>query len=1088
MNSEAKNKEIAIYWDYENVALPKWCGAAEAAKQIYNAVSKYGRIVERRLYFDYQKHSANNNGPHDCSGLDLSGFDLVNTPTRNSKETLDKKLIADVLTFAWDCTARNTEQKPCVVLITSDGDYAYTLAKLRDRGVMNIVMYGKDCSVAQILVENADVSLSFERDVLSEQQTAVAANSSAAKTQPVTEDNQSRSALFFKNMPYLKDVREFVQFLERDCNALVQRALMFRVQDGLLTFAHILFTNANDGTRVLNLGQSEGIIFRRQNILPYFDTKIPTEHSMSKASSDCVYERLQSGQLSAWPRRAERYHPPAREPYRSAPAYNHPAQFNVIATQNDLTKICVCLYNEQVARTMAPLSRFQEYEKCWVPGSPFNGSVHHTYSSMPKIEVKGRIRSALDQLIADRYVTVARQKLESGGFLSVAWHKRRGERDDLSREAYFRLTLKGQTRVLELFHKKKCENWLGPRSQVNNGTDSADQVQTGSSSPQTINTGFNMLISNLPNDTNVRELVNFLDNSHHAKVLAAIIKPRLRYLENENEAMDITDSDNKSSAHVHLTDAKSGLAFIILSLTNGISFNGVQLKASLIADAADSFSDVISSCRESEGYLKQESSAEPPENIQAIPTVARKQYECVESLERDFCSIVFKEQKMRGNTELLPCDQCWIPYSSLGGIFGSLAAVSDLPTNDRKQLLKVTRDISIHYSLIEIGRKMISGNGGYVTVPWLDDGGASEHLSKEIFIRLTDAGVSLLFYNKRVPGNADHSCVFLQGLPWPLHTRDIVQFFEVECQATVQCISIIPDTNDLCKARIKFDNANDGSRILLAGSFIFLGAEVLASIDRLKALPMDSSDPMLFYTKSEVDADEIKLTEDSNSGAVLESSNDYMTQSDCTMNGTNTNSSHEQQITETQPEIEIDLPSECNFLVTNIDDEEEPDLDAAITAQDSEEAKVAEDLEDCSKHAVTMPTPRLMLQKELDNAVRAKDFARAASLQSQIEDLEQNACDGIDMIACMKERMSEEIDLAVETKNFARASSIQARIEGLENGLLTLAEAKTLLRDDLDRELSEAIKAKLFDKAGSIQTRIEDLEKSIQVSTQNKTD
>lgn len=63
--------------------------------------------------------------------------------------------------------------------------------------------------------------------------------------------------------------------------------------------------------------------------------------------------------------------------------------------------------------------------------------------------------------------------------------------------------------------------------------------------------------------------------------------------------------------------------------------------------------------------------------------------------------------------------------------------------------------------------------------------------------------------------------------------------------------------------------------------------------------------------------------------------------------------------------------------------------------------------------------PRLMLQKELDNA-----FAKAASLQSQIEDLEQNACDGIDMIACIKERMSEEIDLAVETKNFARASSI----------------------------------------------------------------
>ena len=48
-------KEIAIYWDYENIPLPSLCTPVKAAKCIHNAVSKYGRIVDRRIYFDFGK-------------------------------------------------------------------------------------------------------------------------------------------------------------------------------------------------------------------------------------------------------------------------------------------------------------------------------------------------------------------------------------------------------------------------------------------------------------------------------------------------------------------------------------------------------------------------------------------------------------------------------------------------------------------------------------------------------------------------------------------------------------------------------------------------------------------------------------------------------------------------------------------------------------------------------------------------------------------------------------------------------------------------------------------------------------------------
>jgi hypothetical protein len=165
-------REISIFWDYENVPLPENCRAAEVSKCIHAAVSQYGRIVDRRLYSDSRKFNAGLT-PSNRRFLDSTGFDIVDTPSKGHKETIDKKMIADILSFAWDRTMRNVMVdnatlaiQPCVVLITSDGDYAYTLSKLRDRGVLSIVLYGKQCTVAQVLVDTADVALSFEKDVL----------------------------------------------------------------------------------------------------------------------------------------------------------------------------------------------------------------------------------------------------------------------------------------------------------------------------------------------------------------------------------------------------------------------------------------------------------------------------------------------------------------------------------------------------------------------------------------------------------------------------------------------------------------------------------------------------------------------------------------------------------------------------------------------------------------------------------------------------------------------------------------------------------------------------------------------------------
>jgi NYN domain len=151
--------DVAVFWDFENVKIPEWCAATKASDCLREKLLPFGRIVERKLYYD--------------SDLDLSGFTLVDCPSRhNRKETLDKKLIVDVLFFAWERVTRGA--KATVVLITCDGDYSYTLARLQDIGVYTIVIFQPD-NVAQILVDVANAAMAWETDVLGEPSWSLAA-------------------------------------------------------------------------------------------------------------------------------------------------------------------------------------------------------------------------------------------------------------------------------------------------------------------------------------------------------------------------------------------------------------------------------------------------------------------------------------------------------------------------------------------------------------------------------------------------------------------------------------------------------------------------------------------------------------------------------------------------------------------------------------------------------------------------------------------------------------------------------------------------------------------------------------------------
>lgn len=152
--------DVGLFWDYENIKRPRTVDTYTVCTRLRDHFRDAGRLCERRLYYDSRKQAE---VATDREGFDMSGFTLVDCPTRNRKEMVDKKIIVDVMSFAWE-RLRQGGTPPLVVLLTSDGDYAYMLNRLRDFGVQTALVY--DANAHAALVKSADRADSWRFDVL----------------------------------------------------------------------------------------------------------------------------------------------------------------------------------------------------------------------------------------------------------------------------------------------------------------------------------------------------------------------------------------------------------------------------------------------------------------------------------------------------------------------------------------------------------------------------------------------------------------------------------------------------------------------------------------------------------------------------------------------------------------------------------------------------------------------------------------------------------------------------------------------------------------------------------------------------------
>ena len=185
--------DVAVFWDYENVRVRKGeaSHAAVAVQKAVLALPGVRRIMQRRLYYDARKPTEKKTGR---VGLSELGWTLVDCPSRgfSQKETIDKKLIVDALFHG--VTESERGGRVCVVLITSDGDYAYLLSRLRDVRVHTVVISAQITSSAKQLLDACDVALNWH-DVLSPKTIAEPPDSAVAPDQPaIVVDEESQSA------------------------------------------------------------------------------------------------------------------------------------------------------------------------------------------------------------------------------------------------------------------------------------------------------------------------------------------------------------------------------------------------------------------------------------------------------------------------------------------------------------------------------------------------------------------------------------------------------------------------------------------------------------------------------------------------------------------------------------------------------------------------------------------------------------------------------------------------------------------------------------------------------------------------------
>ncbi|KAI0933878.1 hypothetical protein AcV5_005902 [Taiwanofungus camphoratus] len=153
-------ENVAIFWDYENCALPSNTVGYAIVNNVREIALRYGSVNTFKAYSEQPEQSTSKSTAL-RSELQSCGVSLIDCPHNGRKDAVDKMMLVDMMAYAIDNPAPAT-----IILISGDRDFVYAVSILCLRRYRLVLLAP---SVAHgSLKAQASVVYAWPGDVLSE--------------------------------------------------------------------------------------------------------------------------------------------------------------------------------------------------------------------------------------------------------------------------------------------------------------------------------------------------------------------------------------------------------------------------------------------------------------------------------------------------------------------------------------------------------------------------------------------------------------------------------------------------------------------------------------------------------------------------------------------------------------------------------------------------------------------------------------------------------------------------------------------------------------------------------------------------------
>jgi uncharacterized protein (TIGR00288 family) len=273
MSSDSEDQNLAIFCDFENVAL----GVRDARidkfniKLVLERLLVKGSVVVKKAYCDWERYKEFKAVMHDAA------FELIEIPhTRQSgKNSADIRMVVDALDLCY-----TKEHIDSFVIVSGDSDFSPLVSKLRENN-KTVIGIGVKSSTSDLLMSNCDEFIFYDdlvRDEESSQQRkrkpatrkkAVSKKSAATQPEPVKqEENKPEEEKLDEAISLVMETAEAL-YAERDdrdklWGSMVKQALKRRRPGfneryyGVRSFSDLLKEAEKRGLIALSLDERSG--------------------------------------------------------------------------------------------------------------------------------------------------------------------------------------------------------------------------------------------------------------------------------------------------------------------------------------------------------------------------------------------------------------------------------------------------------------------------------------------------------------------------------------------------------------------------------------------------------------------------------------------------------------------------------------------------------------------------------------------------------------------------------------------------------------------------------------------------------------